>query len=61
MNHYGKEDVAMFDFTSMHAAENASRIIERKGKRILMGVVGDTLIEVCERIFSHSKKAAFSS
>ncbi|XP_065057317.1 F-actin-monooxygenase MICAL3-like isoform X2 [Rhopilema esculentum] len=45
MNHYGKEDVAMFDFTSMHAAENASRIIERKGKRILMGVVGDTLIE----------------
>lgn len=46
INHYGKEDVAMFDFTSMHAAENASRIVERKGKRLLMGIVGDTLIEV---------------
>lgn len=46
INHYGKEDVAMFDFTSMHAAENASRITERKGKRLLMGIVGDTLIEV---------------
>jgi len=45
LNHYGKEDVAMFDFTSMHAAENASRIVERKGKRLLMGIVGDTLIE----------------
>ncbi len=46
LNHYGKEDVAMFDFTSMHAAENASRIVERKGKRLLMNIVGDTLIEV---------------
>ena len=46
LNHYGKEDVAMFDFTSMHAAENASRIVERKGKRLFMGIVGDTLIEV---------------
>ena len=46
INHYGKEDVAMFDFTSMHAAENASRIVERRGKRLLMGIVGDTLIEV---------------
>ena len=46
MNHHGKEDVAMFDFTSMHAAENASRIVERDGKRLFMGIVGDTLIEV---------------
>ena len=37
----------MFDFTSMHAAENASRIVERKGRRLLMCIVGDTLIEVC--------------
>lgn len=39
--------MALFDFTSLFAAENAARIIERKGKRILLCVAGDTLIEVC--------------
>lgn len=28
VNHYGQPDVAMFDFTSMYAAENASRVLE---------------------------------
>lgn len=26
VNHYGQPDVAMFDFTSMYAAENASKV-----------------------------------
>jgi len=45
-NHYGRADVAMFDFTSLFQSENASRIIERKGKRLLMSLVGDSLLEV---------------
>ena len=50
VNHSGIEDVAMFDFTSMHAAENASRMLERKGWRLLLSIVGDTLIEVATRL-----------
>ena len=45
-NHRGKNDVALFDFTSLFAADNAARIIERKGKRILLCLAGDSLIEV---------------
>jgi len=45
-NHYGQPDVAMFDFTSMFAAENACRVIERQGYRLLVALVGDTLLEV---------------
>ena len=45
-NHYGQPDVAMFDFTSMYAAENACRVIERQGYRLLIALVGDTLLEV---------------
>uniref|UniRef100_A0A671UFI6 Molecule interacting with CasL protein 1 n=1 Tax=Sparus aurata TaxID=8175 RepID=A0A671UFI6_SPAAU len=44
-NHAGKADVAMFDFTCMHRAENASLVRERKGKKLLMGLVGDCLVE----------------
>ena len=46
VNHYGQPDVAMFDFTSMYAAENASRVIERRGHRLFMTLVGDSLLEV---------------
>lgn len=46
VNHYGQADVAMFDFTSMYAAENASRVVERRGHRLLMTLVGDSLLEV---------------
>lgn len=46
INHYGQPDVAMFDFTSMFAALNASRVIDRHGHRLLMGLVGDSLLEV---------------
>ncbi|KAM6924503.1 F-actin-monooxygenase mical1 [Xenentodon cancila] len=41
----GKPDVAMFDFTCMHRAENASLVKERRGKKLLMGLVGDCLVE----------------
>uniref|UniRef100_UPI0037E786BA F-actin-monooxygenase mical1 n=1 Tax=Semicossyphus pulcher TaxID=241346 RepID=UPI0037E786BA len=41
----GKPDVAMFDFTCMHRAENASLVRERRGKKLLMGLVGDSLVE----------------
>ncbi|XP_067226795.1 F-actin-monooxygenase mical1 [Chanodichthys erythropterus] len=44
-NHAGQPDVAMFDFTSMHRAENASLVKERKGKSLLIGLVGDSLVE----------------
>jgi len=46
VNHYGQPDVAMFDFTSMFAAENASRVIERHGHKLLQILVGDSLLEV---------------
>ena len=51
VNHYGQADVAMFDFTSMFVAENASRVVEKNGHRLLMGLVGDSLLEVsaCHR------------
>ncbi|XP_020283650.1 F-actin-methionine sulfoxide oxidase Mical isoform X2 [Pseudomyrmex gracilis] len=45
VNHYGQPDVAMFDFTSMYAAENASRVLERYSHRLLMILVGDSLLE----------------
>ncbi|KAL2103853.1 hypothetical protein ACEWY4_000721 [Coilia grayii] len=44
-NHANQPDVAMFDFTSMHRAENASVVRERKGKRLLVALVGDCLVE----------------
>ncbi|XP_065222209.1 F-actin-monooxygenase Mical isoform X2 [Planococcus citri] len=45
VNHYGQPDVAMFDFTSMYAAENASRVIQHKNNKLLMCLVGDSLLE----------------
>jgi hypothetical protein len=44
-NHYGQPDVAMFDFTSLFQSENASRILERHGKRLMLALVGDSLLE----------------
>ncbi|XP_078000578.1 uncharacterized protein LOC144453173 [Glandiceps talaboti] len=45
LNHYGLPDVAMFDFTSMFAAENAARVVERNGCQLLVQLVGDSLLE----------------
>lgn len=46
INHHGEKDIALFDFTTMHECENASRIIERQGKKLLLSVAGDTLLQV---------------
>lgn len=46
LNHYGKPDISIFDFTSLFSAEYSCRIIERKGFRLLMSIVGDSLHEV---------------
>ena len=45
-NHRGENDVAIFDFTSLFASVNASRILERKGKKLLLCQIGDSLLEV---------------
>ncbi|XP_012728469.2 F-actin-monooxygenase MICAL2 isoform X7 [Fundulus heteroclitus] len=45
MNHLGQPDVAMFDFTSMHASENAALVRERFGHQLLVALVGDSLLE----------------
>ncbi|XP_060759338.1 protein-methionine sulfoxide oxidase mical3b isoform X2 [Neoarius graeffei] len=45
MNHYGQPDVAMFDFTCMYATENAALIRQRRGHRLLVALVGDSLLE----------------
>jgi len=45
VNHYGKPDVAMFDFTSMYAADHSARVTERHGHRLLQCLVGDSLLE----------------
>jgi hypothetical protein len=47
INHYGQPDVAMFEFTSMFAAVNASRAVNRNGHTLLLCLVGDSLLEVC--------------
>lgn len=66
VNHYGQADVAMFDFTSMYAADNACRLLERRGHWLLQGLVGDCLLEPfwptgsgCARGFLSSLDAAW--
>ncbi|CAO2627903.1 [F-actin]-monooxygenase MICAL1 [Lemmus lemmus] len=41
----GRPDVAAFDFTSMMRAESAARVQEKHGARLLLGLVGDCLVE----------------
>ena len=45
LNHHGEPDVALFDFTSMFAASNSCYVKERHGKQLLLGLVGDGLLE----------------
>ncbi|XP_057237973.1 F-actin-monooxygenase MICAL2 isoform X7 [Malurus melanocephalus] len=45
INHYGQPDVAMFDFTSMYASENAALVRERHRHKLLVALVGDSLLE----------------
>uniref|UniRef100_A0A8C5WE01 F-actin monooxygenase n=1 Tax=Leptobrachium leishanense TaxID=445787 RepID=A0A8C5WE01_9ANUR len=45
INHYEQPDVAVFDFTSMYASENAVLVRERHGHLLLVALVGDSLLE----------------
>ncbi|XP_055010605.1 F-actin-monooxygenase mical2b isoform X1 [Boleophthalmus pectinirostris] len=45
LNHCNQPDVAMFDFTSMYASENAALVRERFGHQLLVALVGDSLLE----------------
>nr|XP_055069960.1 F-actin-monooxygenase MICAL2 isoform X6 [Misgurnus anguillicaudatus] len=45
MNHCGQPDVAMFDFTCMYASEIAALVRERFGHKLLVALVGDSLLE----------------
>ena len=51
----GVPDVAVFDFTSMYAAESAARIIQRRKKELLLVLVGDSLLEVRLSNGSHTR------
>lgn len=41
----GEEDVAIFDFTSMYSAEHAAKIYSKHGHSLIVGLVGDGLME----------------
>ncbi|XP_039648080.1 protein-methionine sulfoxide oxidase mical3b isoform X6 [Perca fluviatilis] len=45
VNQRGQPDVAMFDFTSMYASENAAAVRQRHGHTLLVTLVGDSLLE----------------
>lgn len=67
LNHYGQEDCAMFDFTSMYAAANACKALRTTGGGLtLVSLVGDSLLEPfwptgsgCARGFLSSLDAAW--
>ncbi|XP_025908889.1 F-actin-monooxygenase MICAL1 [Nothoprocta perdicaria] len=44
-NHRDEPDVDMFDFTCMMRSENAALVREQHGSRLLLGLVGDCLVE----------------
>lgn len=46
LNHRDLPDVDMFDFTCMTRSENAALVREHNGSRLLLGLVGDCLVEV---------------
>jgi len=45
-NDSGQNDVSMFDFTSLYQSVNSSRIVEMKGHKLFLSLVGDSLVEV---------------
>lgn len=60
INHYGQPDVAMFDFTCMYASENAAMVRQRHGHKLLVALVGDSLLEVRDgKGFSNFRETKF--
>ncbi|XP_030076989.1 F-actin-monooxygenase MICAL2 [Microcaecilia unicolor] len=45
LNHRNRPDVDMFDFTCMYRAEDAAMVHEHNATRLLVGLVGDCLVE----------------
>ncbi|XP_059573594.1 F-actin-monooxygenase MICAL1 isoform X2 [Alligator mississippiensis] len=45
LNHQNLPDVDMFDFTCMNRSENAALVYEHSGAQLLIGLVGDCLVE----------------
>uniref|UniRef100_A0A8D0H3I5 Molecule interacting with CasL protein 1 n=1 Tax=Sphenodon punctatus TaxID=8508 RepID=A0A8D0H3I5_SPHPU len=45
LNHRGSPDVDVFDFTCMTRSENAALVREHNGTKLLIGLVGDCLVE----------------
>jgi len=45
LNHHNEPDVALFDFTSMFASASACHVMEKKNRQLLLGLVGDGLLE----------------
>ena len=41
----GHKDVSIFDFTNLYTSQNACRVRQRRGHRLLLGLVGDSLME----------------
>ena len=41
----GRNDVSIFDFTNLHFSRNASQVLSQDGHHLLLGLVGDSLIE----------------
>merc|ERR1719481_516048 len=40
-----EDKVSIFDFTNLYSSKQACKVRERKGHRLLMGLVGDSLVE----------------
>ncbi|XP_062513190.1 protein-methionine sulfoxide oxidase mical3a-like isoform X2 [Corticium candelabrum] len=67
LNHKGQPDVAIFDFTSLFAADHAANVWEVCGQQLLVMMVGDALIEPfwptgsgCGRAFLSAMDAAWT-
>merc|ERR1712183_38143 len=65
-NFCGEPDLSIFDFTNLYAARNSCRSIVRKGFPLLVGIVGDSLLEPfwpdgtgCARVFLSALDAAW--
>ena len=54
VNHHAKPDVALFNFTAFHKAQNSCMGAERHGRKLLLSVIGDALMEVCLHLMVHS-------